>query len=340
MTAGVTTPPRSTVVDVHSHFMPLGLSEVVGSWDDPRWPHVVADGQAGRIMRGADVFRPVTPACWDASARLESIDSDGYDIQVVSPVPVSLTYWAPGDEALAYARVQNDALAELASASSGRIVALGSVPLQDTDLAIGEMQRAFGELGMAGIEIGTTVGSRELDDAELLPFFVAAAELGVPLFVHPIDGGGAVRRSDLLYDFGVGMLADTALAASALVFGGVLDRCPGLKIALSHGCGAFTWMFPRLRFMAGNLLGADGAALDELVSRLWVDTLVFDPAHIPLLIERYGDGHIMLGSDAPFLPTNVTRARDVIDGAHARGTLDEAQRSALLGLNALAFLGV
>ena len=141
------------------------------------------------------------------------------------------------------------------------------------------------------------------------------------------------------YEFGIGMLTDTALAAAALVYGGVLERHPGLRIALSHGCGSFPWVHPRLRYMAARLVDDPGLGprLDELVRALWVDALVFDPANIGLLVERFGADHILYGTDHPFLPEGFTGPRDVIASAVGAGSgLDDR----CLGTNALAFLGL
>ena len=167
------------------------------------------------------------------------------------------------------------------------------------------MERAVGDLGLAGLEIGTVVGSTELDQPELRPFFQAAAALGVPLFIHPMDGAGAARCDTPLGQFGIGLPTDTAIAAAALVFGGVLDELPDLRVCLSHGGGTFPWVYPRLRLWAAGQ-SVDPAAtarhLDELVRRLFVDALVFDPQHVPLLLERFGGDHVVFGSDYPFIP--------------------------------------
>jgi aminocarboxymuconate-semialdehyde decarboxylase len=328
------------VVDVHSHFMPLDLPDLGASTADGRWPSLrTDDGGKGRIVRGAETFRVVTSACWDLEVRLRALDDTGVERQVISPVPVSFVYWAEPNLAVAFARAQNERLAETAGASAGRLIAFGGVPLQDVDAAIAELERVVGALDMAGVEIGTSVEGRELDDAALRPFFSAAESLGVPIFVHPCDGARAIRRQGQPYEFGLGMLTDTALAAAALVFGGVLEDCPNLKVGLAHGCGTFAWAYPRIANGSTLLPGSKPPdATEEMVRRMWVDSLVFDPLHLPLLFERFGADHVMLGSDAPFYPSAWGAPQDVVTGAVKAGLCDEATATGILGANALEFL--
>jgi aminocarboxymuconate-semialdehyde decarboxylase len=139
------------------------------------------------------------------------------------------------------------------------------------------------------------------------------------------------------------MLTDTAMAAAALVFGGVLDDVPSLRVGLAHGCGAFPWTYPRLARGATMVPGAaplDFGRTDALVRRLWVDSLVFDPRHVPLLIERFGADHVMLGSDFPFYPAAWGGACDVLDEAVAAGLCTPNEMAAMTSANALRFLGL
>jgi aminocarboxymuconate-semialdehyde decarboxylase len=191
---------------------------------------------------------------------------------------------------------------------------------------------------MAGIEITAMVDGRELDDPSLEPFWAEAEADRTPIFIHPAHQELAIRRRGQPYEFGLGMLTDTALAASALVYGGVLDRHPDLRIALSHGCGSFPWAHPRLRYLAtrGAAPGL-GAHLDELVRALWADCLVFDPVHLGLLVERFGADHLLYGTDHPFLAEHFDGPRQVITEARAAGVgLDDR----CMGANALHFLGL
>jgi len=330
------------VIDVHAHYFPVGLPDLAPITGDPRWPSLSVDGEsAGRIMRGSHEFRRVRAPLWDVATRLDELDAAGVSSQIISPVPVMLTYWADPKNATVFARAVNESLARDAAESCGRLSLLGTLPLPDVEASIRELDRIVAELGFCGVEIGTTIAGLELDAAELRPFFEAAESLDAAIFVHPIDGGGgSIRRTGRPYDFGLGMLTDTAMAATALVFGGVLEHCPKLRVALAHGCGTFAWSYPRLR-MAAQLGGAaDSGRYDELVRSLWVDSLVFDPEHLRILIHRFGDNHVMVGTDHPFVPGQLEGISELMRSAVDDHVVTDAQAQLILGANALAFAGV
>lgn len=327
-------------VDTHAHFFPADLP-VPPSGADARWPVLRPDAPGavhGAIYQGDAVFRKVSHELWDVDARITSLDDHGIAQQLISPVPVMLTTWADPVPAAAFAREMNDGIAAAVQASGGRLAGLAGVPLQDVDLATAELERAVREQGLVGVEIGTRVEDQELDDPALAPFFEAAADLGAAIFVHPMDGGtGVVRRAGQPYDFGLGMLTDTALAATALLTGGVLERHPDLRIGFAHGCGSLAWAAPRLS-LGLSVWGEPGtsAEFDELVRRLWVDTLVLDSAHLPLLVHRFGAEHVMVGTDAPFIPSQLTGLPDLLRGGLEHG-LRPDDIDAIAGANGLAF---
>lgn len=328
-----------TVVDLHTHILSAQLPDMTAQTGDPRWPrlHVGTDGpDTGEVRLGDSLFRVVKRPFWDTAARIAAMDSFGHDIQVVSPIPIALTYWADGSDALAFHRAQNDEIAVAVEASGGRLIGLGTVPLQDPNLAVAELRRCRGELGLAGVEIGTVVGGRELDHPSLRRFFAAAADTDTPIFVHPTDGSGVLRCSSPVVDFAIGMHTDGCLAATSLVYGGVLAEFPTLRVCLSHGGGAFPWTHPRLRMREPGR----AAGLDALVARLYADCLVFDELNFSVLVARYGADHLVLGSDYPFIPPPVHDPRIPLAAAVTAGTLSGAQATAISGPNALAFLGL
>jgi aminocarboxymuconate-semialdehyde decarboxylase len=327
------------VVDIHAHVFPAGLPDLSAYSTDARWPRLVTAAQSGRITCGQSTFRQVRPALWDVEARLGELDAGGVARQLVSPVPVTLVYWAQPGPALEFTRRLNDGIAQQVAEARGRLVGLGAVPLQDVDAAIAELTRIVTELNLVGAEIGTVIAGRELDDPELRPFFAAAERLNAIVFVHPMDGGtGVVRRSSWLYDFGVGMLTDTAIAAGSLVFGGVLEDHPDLRIVLAHGCGSYAWVYPRLLLAAQTGSARDQNRFDELTRKLWVDALVFDPAHLPLLVHRFGADHVMVGTDHPFVPGQLSAAPAVVRAAVDTGHIDPRTAAGILSHNANALL--
>jgi aminocarboxymuconate-semialdehyde decarboxylase len=326
------------IVDCHAHVFP---NTPLRSHSAAPWPRLEIDTpMTGRLMIGDRVFREVGAELWDVEARLAALDRHGVDLQIVSPVPVTLDVRADTAGVASYLRGMNDGIASMVAKAPDRLVGLGAVPLHDpAGDSVGELNRLIGELGLAGVEIGARAGDRELDDPQLRPFFRTAERLGALIFVHPLGGGaGALRRTGQPYDFGLGMLTDTALAATALLFGGVLDDCPNLKILLAHGGGTFPWAFTRLTRAAS--LGGDASSGNHtaLIRRFWVDTMVFEPDHLEMLVSRFGADRVLYGSDHPFIPGQLEGAREFIDAGVARGALIAEDAVGVLGDNALELL--
>jgi aminocarboxymuconate-semialdehyde decarboxylase len=335
------------VVDVHTHYMPKDLPQFSSRYGDKRWPHLTEqDDGSGAIWLGDQLFREVKRTCFNVSDRVADMDEYGIDFQAISPLPVALSYWAVPQLAMQFARLQNDALAEAASGSAGRLVALGTVPLQDPTLAIKELERIMVDLGMKGVEIGASVGNTGLDSPRFLPFFEAAEELGARIFIHPLEGGTQlVTCSSPVQAFGVGMLTDTALAGTALVFGGVLDRFPSLQICLAHGGGTLPWTYPRSKFRACVGLSGDAAvrfekAADSRLRGIHVDSIVFDPMHLSLLLHHFGPEKVVLGSDYPMSTWEPPGESDILARAAALGACTAHQAAAIRGQSGASFLGL
>lgn len=326
---------------MHAHHFSPSLPDLARRTGDERWPHLeTGDGQTGRILLGQQAFRTVRSSLWDLRTRLAELDAAGVAVQVISPVPIMLTYWAEAALGAEYTRAINDSIANAVAEAGGRLRGLGAVALQDPQAAVEEVRRLATELQLDGVEIGTHAAGRELDDPDLDPFWAAVTDLDLAVFVHPLDGGGAaIRRQGQPYDFGLGMLTDTAMAAIALINGGVLERHPTLRVALAHGCGTFAWAFPRLRLGSQMTHTPDiGERYADLTKRLWVDSLVLDPEHMRLAARRFGADHIMLGSDFPFMPGQMEFGPRLVAEAAELGAFSAEDARAVLGANALAFL--
>ena len=256
------------------------------------------------MMIGDRCFREIESNCWDPAVRLEECGKAGVDAQVLSTVPVMFSYWARPADALNLSRLLNDHLAGIVRDDPRHFAGLGTVPLQDPQLAAGEMERCVRDLGLAGVEIGTHVGDWNLDAVELFPFFQHAQHLGAAVFVHPWDMLGKERMSRYWLGWLVGMPAEATLAICSLIFGGVLERLPHLRVAVAHGGGSFVGTLGRIE--RGFTSRPDLVAVDNPVSpraylgRFTVDSLVHDAEMLRLLVRRVGPRRVALGSDYPF----------------------------------------
>jgi aminocarboxymuconate-semialdehyde decarboxylase len=251
---------------------------------------------------------------------------------------VLFSYWARPRDGLEVARFLNDHLAALCRAQPSRFLGLGTLPLQDAELAAGELERCVRELGLCGVQIGTHVGPWNLDAPELFPFFARAAELGAAIFVHPWDMLAPERMKKYWLPWLVGMPAECALAISSLIFGGVLERLPALRICFAHGGGAFPGTLGRIQH--GFEARPDLCAVDNphpperYARRIYVDSLVHDPRALRLLLEVFGPERIALGTDYPF-PLGEQRPGALIE---SMGLPEGAVERLLVG-TALEWLG-
>lgn len=323
-------------VDVHTHFVPRSMPELSDRYAG-YWPRVVdrADGGAD-ILLGDRHFRTIDERSWDLDVRLADMDTYGVRRQVISPIPIALSYGLPAAGVTTLARFLNEWLAEAVQRSPGRVAGFGTAPLQDPDRAAEVTVECVRSLGLAGIEIGTNVDGMSLDDPSLEPFFAAAEEVSALLFVHPVQPMGADRLRDHGMAICLGMPFETAQAASALVLGGVLDRHPGLTVVLAHGGGAFPWVLPRIdRCWETGLTGARSSARrpSSYARRFYYDALVYEPGHLAMLVELVGADRLVVGTDYPFAIAEQPPG-NVVDQA---GFSDDTARLVLAG-NAEALL--
>src|SRR5205823_11200675 len=204
------------------------------------------DECSARMMIENRVFREITDNVWNPARRIEEMDAAGVSMQALSTVPVMFSYWAKPRDTLDLARILNDHIAEVVRAHPSRFAGLGTLPMQDAELSVRELERCMGELGLAGVQIGSHVNSKNLDHPDLFPIFQAAERLGAAVFVHPWDMLAKDRMTKYWLGWLVGMPAETTLAICSVIFGGVLERLPRLKIAFAHGGGSFAGTFGRI----------------------------------------------------------------------------------------------
>ena len=327
------------VVDVHTHLVPKGWPDLAASCGGDGWPWLRIDSERqAMIMLGEREFRPVGVQAWDPATRTEDMVADGIDVQVVSPTPVFFCYDRPAEQAVKVARIFND-LALEHTATSDRFVSFCQVPLQDPDAACAELDRCL-DAGHAGVEIGNHVGDRDLDDEGVVQFLQHCATRGAPVLVHPWDMPTSPRLNRWMARWLTGMPAETHLSVLALILGGVFDKVPdSLRLCFAHGGGSFAFWVGR----ADNAWHRRGSIVRGLsehppshyLDRFYVDSVVFDPAALRLLVDVLGEDRVVVGSDYPY-PLGERPAGQVVRTAEF---LTEAQRDKLLSANALRFLG-
>jgi len=327
-------------LDMHSHFFPREWEDLGKRFGTPDWPwmkHLDADKAV--VMLGDREFRPVQSACWSADRRLEEMDRDGVDMQVMCSTPVLFAYGRPAAQALHCAQLFNDAGLELAARGKGRLKTLCQVPLQDTDLACKELSRAM-RSGHLGVQIGNHVGDRDLDDEGIVTFLQHCAAEGAAVLVHPWDMMGGERTARWMMGWTVSMPAETQLSIVALILGGGFDRLPeNLRICFAHGGGSFAFLLGRLENAWHHHPAVKGVSQhppSHYCDRFYLDTAVFSADSLALLVKTVGEDRVVLGSDYPFPLGEQQVGRLVRESAF----LTEAQRRKLLGANALDFLGL
>jgi aminocarboxymuconate-semialdehyde decarboxylase len=330
------------IIDVHTHAVPPVRDPTAAERAAGR-PYTTGEGGTRRVLARDTVLRELTPQAWDPSARLEEMDRLGVTAQAVMPAPFTFLYGCEPAMAAEFAAEQNEAIASFCAAAPARLIGFASVPLQDPQRAVAELRRSVRALGLRGAEIGTNAVTLQLHDAELDPFFAAAEELEAPLFIHP----GPFRAADSVLHSGLAFAlarpVETELAAGSLVFGGVLERHPRIRICLAHGGGGVPAIAGR--WEAGWAKRTPGVRPDSvspraLLRRLWADTLTYDPRVLPLTERTFGAGHLMVGTDTPFAVREDPPGAAVAEAARNRLFADPDLGTEAMAGNARGFLGM
>jgi aminocarboxymuconate-semialdehyde decarboxylase len=328
-------------IDLHTHILPKSWPDLRARYGYGGFVQLEHQGPGcARMTIDGQSFREIQDNCWDPRRRLAECDSCCIDVQVLSTVPVMFSYWAQPRDTLDLARILNDHLAEVVRAHPRRFVGLGTLPMQDPELAVPELERCVRDLGLSGVQIGSHVNGKNLDHPDLFPVFAAAERLGAAVFVHPWDMLAKDRMSNYWLGWLVGMPAETCIAICSVIFGGVLARLPNLRIAFAHGGGSFFGTFGRIErgflsrpdlFSADHRLGPR-----EHLGRFYLDSLVHDADALRSLMKQVGANRIALGSDYPF-PLGEACPGQLIDSLTE---LSSDDRDRMLAGTALDFLGL
>ena len=348
-------------IDLHTHILPRewpDLDARYGYGEFVRLDHYKPC--CARMMIGDRVFREITDNVWDPKRRIDECDREKISMQVLSTVPVMFSYWAKPVDALDLSRRLNDHIAEVVRGHPKRFAGLATIPMQDPDLAAGELERCVRELGLRGAQIGTHVDANphtgridsiNLDNASLQPVWSAAERLDAAIFVHPWDMMGKERMPEYWLPWLVGMPAESSLAICSMMFGGVFERFPKLRVAFAHGGGAFPFTIGRIEHafhVRPDLVATENktnprkylARTDDrrgiTPARFYVDSLVHDAGALKLLLKLFGAERVALGSDYPF-PLGEAHPGKLIESIKELSSKEKAQ---LLSGTAKEFLGL
>jgi len=347
-------------IDLHTHILPHDWPDLDTKYGYSGFVRLNHHKPCcARMMIGDRVFREITDNVWDPKRRIEECDRAGVSMQVLSTVPVMFSYWAKPSDALDLSRRLNDHIAEVVRDYPKRFAGLGMIPMQDPEVAAGELVRCVRELGLRGAQIGTHVDANphcgrieplNLDNASLQPVWSAAEQLDAAIFIHPWDMLGKERMPKYWLPWLVGMPAETSLAICSMIFGGVFERFPRLRVAFAHGGGAFPFTIGRVehafqvrpdlvatesktnprRYLAGH----DGRGVTP--ARFYVDSLVHDLDALRMLVKLFGAQRVAFGSDYPF-PLGEAQPGKLIE---AMKELSMKERAQILSGTASQFLGL
>lgn len=328
-------------IDSHAHILPErwpSLKDKYGYGGFIKLEHY-APGKA-RMMRDDGVFfRDIDENCWNPQAILTDMDAHNIDVMVLCTVPVLFSYWAEPADCADWSAYLNNHLAEVVANNPTRFIGLGTVPLQDITLAIKELERIKG-LGFPGVQIGSNVNGKNLDDKTFWPFWQACVDLDLAVFVHPWEMFGAERTSRYFQQWLVGMPAETTLAVTSMIFGGVFDAFPKLRVMFAHAGGNFAFTLGRISH--GYFARPDLCDVNHIsdpatyVGKFWVDGITHNADALRFLLSLMGPEKICYGTDYPFPLGDLEHGKFIDEMTDISNSVKEQ----LFSTSVLAFLNL
>lgn len=337
-----TIPPHIKKIDGHAHIMPenwpmlddkYGYKGFIYLEDEPAT-------DTKKMMRDDGVFfRRVSRNCWDPKAIIKDMDKHNVDMMVLCTIPVLFNYWAQPEHTLDWSMFLNDHLLGVQNQYPDRFIALGTLPMQDSGLAVMELER-IAKLGMQGIEIGSNIDGVNLDDESLFPIYEAAEALDMAIFVHPWNMMGEKEMQKYWLPWLVGMPAEESRAICNMIFGGIFDRYPKLRVMFAHGGGSFPITLGRIAH--GYDCRPDLVNLNDVkdprqyMGRFWVDGITHDSKALKYIIDTFGIDKIAYGTDYPFPLGDLQHGKFIEQDS----SIDLVSKEKIFKSNILEFLGI
>jgi len=326
-------------IDTHTHIIPKQLPDFAskfGYGDFITLDHHT-EGRAW-MMQGTKRFREIVQNCWDPEVRLREMEEHQADMQVICTIPVLFSYWAKPEHGLEVSRFLNDDVLQTVQRYPNKFVGLATVPMQDTKLAIQELERCM-QAGFKGVQIGSNINNRNLNEPEIVDFFAACESLNAAVLIHPWEMMGQEHMGKYWLPWLVGMPAEISRAICSMIFGGVFEKHPDLKVCFAHGGGSFLPTIGRIEH--GWDCRPDLVAIDnkenpkKYLGKFWVDSHVCDHKMLQYVIDLVGADKVLQGSDYPF-PLGEAVPGELVRSA----PISEADKATILGGAAKTWLGL
>lgn len=292
-------------IDIHTHIIPSQMPDWAKKFSYGGFVHLDHHKSGcARMMVDDKFFREIKSNSWDPEKRIGECNHNHVDRQVLSTIPVMFNYWAKSKDCLEVSEFLNDHIANVIHQFPDRFYGLGTVPMQDVDLACRELERCMQELKFNGIQIGSNVNQENLDEKKFFPFWELAEKLNACIFIHPWEMMGREHIARYWLPWLVAMPAETSRAICSLLFGGIFEKFKNLRFAFAHGGGSFPATVGRIThgFEERPDLVAVNNSINprQYIGKFYLDTLVHDPLALEYLIKLWGNEKLCMGSDYPF----------------------------------------
>ena len=289
---------------MHTHIIPKLMPNWTEKFGYGKFIHLEhQDNGTANMMQGGQFFRNIEENCWDENIRISDYETFSTKVQVVCTIPVMFSYWAKPADCAALSIFLNDHIAELVQRYPRNYIGLGTIPMQDAEEAIKELER-IKSIGLVGVQIGSNINDENLSEEKFFPIFEACSRLDLAVMIHPWQMMGFDAMKKYWLPWLVGMPAETSRAACSMIFGGVLERLPKLRVCFSHAGGSFLPTIGRIEH--GFNCRPDLVAIDnpinprEYLGKFWVDSITHDIDALKYILNMQGSKRVCLGSDYPF----------------------------------------